>query len=305
MPTAGMTTAADANANTGSTTAFDHGSTFSCSVWPGRRGSTRPRATPAIVACTPEWYTSHHVTSPTRTITTMISVWPQRPGRSMRPSSQNAASATTAPTRARKSVSWANTTAMMMIAMRSSSTASASRNTRMPLGSPRPNMASTPSANAMSVAVGIGHPCVYGVPAVTSRKTPAGTSTPPTAAMAGMIAVLGFDSSPSTSSCLSSMATSRKKTASSPSLIQCAIDRSRPRAPSGRCASSSRSRPGPTGEFATTRPSTAAVRSAMALKRGERTRDDMDLRLEGSGDCPSTRLPDTPRPVYAGGTMTR
>lgn len=197
-----------------------------------------------------------------------MSVCPLRPGRSIRPSSQNAARVTTAPARARKSVSWANTTAMMMIAMRSSSTASASRNTRMPLGSPRPNMASTPSANAMSVAVGIGQPCVYCVPAVTSRKMPAGTSTPPTAAMAGMIAVLGFDSSPSTSSCFSSIATSRKKTASRPSLIQCAIDRSRPRAPSGRCASSSRSRPGPTGEFATTRPSTAAARSAMALKRG-------------------------------------
>ena len=63
----------------------------------------------------------------------------------------------------------------MRIAMRSSSTASASRKMRTRVGRNRPNTASTPSAKAMSVAVGMGQPSTVGVPAVNARKIAAGT----------------------------------------------------------------------------------------------------------------------------------
>ena len=51
-----------------------------------------------------------------------------------------------------------NNTAISTMAPRSSMTASASRKMRSAGGAPRPSSASTPSANAMSVAVGIGQP---------------------------------------------------------------------------------------------------------------------------------------------------
>ena len=73
----------------------------------------------------------------------------------------------------------------------------------------------------MSVAVGIGHPSPSPLPAAKARYTSAGTITPPTAAIAGWIAFFTLLSSPTTSSCLSSTATMKKKIASRPSLIQC------------------------------------------------------------------------------------
>jgi len=48
---------------------------------------------------------------------------------------------------------------MTTIASRSSTTASVSRKMRRPTGKPRPKMASTATANAISVAVGIAQPC--------------------------------------------------------------------------------------------------------------------------------------------------
>ena len=66
------------------------------------------------------------------------------------------------------------------------------------------------------------------VPAVNARKIPAGTTTPPIAAIAGSIAFESELSSPMTSSRFSSTATMKKKIASSPSLIQWPVERSSP-----------------------------------------------------------------------------
>ena len=63
----------------------------------------------------------------------------------------------------------ANSTAMKTIPTMSSRIARASRNTRTEAGRPRPNTASTPSAKAMSVAVGTGHPDSTPLPAVMAR----------------------------------------------------------------------------------------------------------------------------------------
>jgi hypothetical protein len=58
-----------------------------------------------------------------------------------------------------------NNTAISTMAPRSSITASASRKIRSDAGARDPTRASTPSANAMSVAVGIGHPASDSPPA--------------------------------------------------------------------------------------------------------------------------------------------
>ena len=51
----------------------------------------------------------------------------------------------------------------------SSAIASAARNTFRPLGTRGPSSASTPSANAMSVAIGTPHPAAPGPPAFSAR----------------------------------------------------------------------------------------------------------------------------------------
>ena len=140
----------------------------------------------------------------------------------------NSAIAMVAKPSAPRSASLVKKNAMMRIAMRSSSTASASRKMRTRVGRNRPNTASTPSAKAMSVAVGMGQPSTVGVPAVNARKIAAGTTTPPTAAIAGSSAFEREFSSPITSSRFSSTATMKKKIASRPSLIQCPAERSSP-----------------------------------------------------------------------------
>ena len=86
----------------------------------------------------------------------------------------NSAIAMAAKPSAARSASLVKKNAMMRIAMRSSSTASASRKTRTRVGRNRPNTASTPSAKAMSVAVGMGQPSTVAVPAVNARKIAGG-----------------------------------------------------------------------------------------------------------------------------------
>ena len=76
---------------------------------------------------------------------------------------------------------------MIVIAMRSSTTARVSRKERSADGSDEPMTASTASAKAMSVAVGIAQPrggVALGARAraPSATKTRAGTTTPPTAA---------------------------------------------------------------------------------------------------------------------------
>ena len=53
--TCGTGTIAAVKANNGRMTPFDHGSSAWAARPPGRRAITSPRATPAIVACTPDW----------------------------------------------------------------------------------------------------------------------------------------------------------------------------------------------------------------------------------------------------------
>ena len=84
---------------------------------------------------------------------------------------------------------------MIVIAMRSSTTARVSRNERSAEGSEDPMTASTARAKAMSVAVGIAHPR-RASPSPPSRvtvatKTSAGTMTPPIAATTGTTAFAG------------------------------------------------------------------------------------------------------------------
>jgi hypothetical protein len=72
----------------------------------------------------------------------------------------------------------------------------------------------------MSVAVGTGHPEALSVPPAKSRNTAIGTRMPPAAAIAGCVALRAEFSSPLVNSYCSSTATTKKKIASRPSLIQ-------------------------------------------------------------------------------------
>ena len=118
---------------------------------------------------------------------------------------------------------------MMVIASRSSTTARVSRNIRSADGRWVLITASTASAKAMSVAVGIAHPVRPAPPpaVVTATKISAGTAIPPTAAATGSAARRGSRRSPATNSRLSSSPATKKKIASSPSAAQAARGRSR------------------------------------------------------------------------------
>ena len=108
-----------------------------------------------------------------------------------------------------------------------------------------------------------------------------GTRMPPAAAIAGCVAFPAEFSSPLVSSNCSSTATTKKKIASSPSLIQCSTESSKtPGMPRYTCIALSTA--GPAGLFATTRPSAAATRRMTAGKRSDRSRL-MPL-LSGSGN---------------------
>ena len=121
---------------------------------------------------------------------------------------------------------------MIVMAIRSSTTARVSRNERSAEGRWVPRTASTARANAMSVAVGMAQPASTWpdppprLPA-TAKNTRAGTTTPQAAAATGSAALAGSRRSPTTSSCLSSSPATKKKTASSPSEAHCPRVRSR------------------------------------------------------------------------------
>jgi hypothetical protein len=92
---------------------------------------------------------------------------------------------------------------MIVIASRSSTTASVSRNVRSALGRCVDSTASTASAKAMSVAIGTAHPSRFSCwPAMrfVVMKMAAGTTIPPTAAAMGSAARAGSRRSPATNS---------------------------------------------------------------------------------------------------------
>jgi hypothetical protein len=108
---------------------------------------------------------------------------------------------------------------MTSTAAMSSTMASAARKTLSPLGALGATIASAPSANAMSVAIAIAQPRDSGPGPITSRKTEAGTTTPPIAATIGSAACRIEESSPARNSRLISSPTSRKNSDINPSLI--------------------------------------------------------------------------------------
>jgi hypothetical protein len=120
---------------------------------------------------------------------------------------------------------------MMVIAMRSSTTARVRRNERSADGRCVAMTARTARANAMSVAVGIAQPrntspSPPASPAVTAYSR-AGRTTPQAAAAMGSAALLRSERSPATNSRLSSIPATRKNTASRPSAAQVPRLRSR------------------------------------------------------------------------------
>ena len=82
-----------------------------------------------------------------------------------------------------------------------------------------PNNEAIPNENAISVAVGIPHPCVNAVPLLRNMKINAGTTIPPNAAPKGKTALWKLDSSPLINSRLISIPAKRKKIAIRKSLI--------------------------------------------------------------------------------------
>ena len=121
---------------------------------------------------------------------------------------------------------------MMVMASRSSTTAKVSRKVRNAAGRWVLTTASTASANAMSVAVGMAQPANASGPAarLTSTKKSAGTAIPPTAATTGSAARRGSRRSPATNSRLSSNPATKKKIANNPSAAHASNVRSRCRA---------------------------------------------------------------------------
>jgi hypothetical protein len=83
-----------------------------------------------------------------------------------------------------------------------------------------PSSARTPTANAMSVAIGMPHPRENSPPPDTTMNSTAGATMPPSAATAGSSAARGSRSSPMTSSRLISNPIRKKKIAMRPSLTQ-------------------------------------------------------------------------------------
>ena len=105
-----------------------------------------------------------------------------------------------------------------MIAPMSSTIANVSNKTLTATGTREPRSATTPRANAMSVAIGIPHPLTPSPPALNATKISAGTIMPPSAAIAGSATARRSRSSPVTSSRLISMPTTKKNTAINKSL---------------------------------------------------------------------------------------
>ena len=89
----------------------------------------------------------------------------------------------------------------------------------------------TPTAKAMSVAMGTPQPIPVAPPLATDRYRPAGTSIPPSAAAKGKAARRHSESSPWCSSPLISRPTTKKKTTMRPSLTNQSSDRSKENVP--------------------------------------------------------------------------
>ena len=95
----------------------------------------------------------------------------------------------------------------------SSTMARLRRKTFNEVGTRRPSSETTPTAKAMSVAIGMPQPVEPAPDPLKARKMRAGTTMPPRAAATGSTAARGRRSSPVTISRLISRPTTKKKTA--------------------------------------------------------------------------------------------
>jgi hypothetical protein len=143
----------------------------------------------------------------------------------------------------------------------SSTMASVSMNTLAAAGRRRPRIAMTPSANAMSVAIGIPQPWISGVPGLSTAYSRAGTAMPPNAATIATAARRGSRNSPPTISYLISRPTTKKKTAMRASLTQCRRSSARTNRPTSMVTSvvQNCSYASDHGEFASTSATSAAT----------------------------------------------
>ena len=119
------------------------------------------------------------------------------------------------------------TVAMIRMAPMSSTIASAVRKMARDRGARLPTSAITPMAKAMSVAIGMAQPSnAAGLFRLNSQKMSTGTIMPPTAAIAGRMALRKEESSPMATSRFNSSPTRKKKMAIRASLIHSSSDSS-------------------------------------------------------------------------------
>lgn len=116
----------------------------------------------------------------------------------------------------------------------SSTVARASKKMRNSDGIRSPSNAKTPSAKAMSVAMGMPHPFAPSSPRVKTRYSAAGRTIPPTAPNTGKAAFFHVFSSPWRNSRLISKPTAKKKIVMNPPLTQCSKVSERPMNPRSR-----------------------------------------------------------------------
>src|SRR5581483_5224101 len=178
-----------ASANTGTMTKLDQPWSACSSRSIGATGTRRPSTTPANVGWTPDAYRAHHSATPSTTNAGIVATANRR-------ATTTSATIATAIASHRASTPDEYHTAMTTMAPMSSTMASVNRKRRTDDGAPRPTIARTPSANAMSVAIGIPHPRAASPDLTTARNSSAGTTMPPTAAMIGNAAVRRSRSSP-------------------------------------------------------------------------------------------------------------
>ena len=212
-------------------------------------------------------------------------------------STPNAASGIRARARYPTCRSAVKNTAITVIASRSSTIASASRNVRRPAGRWVDTTASTANENAISVAIGIAQPRLVPEAAFTARNNSAGTTIPPRAAATGTAARLGSRRSPTTNSRLSSRPARKKNKANSPSAahswrLRCRAggptsSSRRQRSTSGQQASSPTPWPAPRRRSAAFRPASRCA----APPRSAGSRATIRGRTRRAGQrTPGTRL---------------
>ena len=130
---------------------------------------------------------------------------------------------------------------MITIAIKSSTTAMVDSSSFMPIGTREPSSASTPSAKAMSVAVGTAQPRIACASWwFSATNSSAGTATPAAAHTIGSTSCARVASWPLSASRLISSATSRKNTAIRPSLIHSSSGLAISNAPTRTCTGSAR-----------------------------------------------------------------